>query len=61
MTTSVEINDVVKNINLLQKYDYIDIEDKKRMNTKDFLYRQNMQKSAKIFWTQCNNLKNKQR
>ena len=49
MTTTVEISDVVENINLLQKYDYIDIEDKKTHEYKGLFVSAKYAKECKDF------------
>lgn len=49
MTTIVGIRDLARNIDILQKYDYVDIEDKKTSNTKGF-FSLRMPKSSKSIW-----------
>lgn len=49
MTTKIGIRELARNSNMLDGYDYVDVEDKKLMNIKGYLYLQNMQMSLKLF------------
>lgn len=49
MTITVGLRELGRNSNILEGYDYVDVEDKKHMNTKAYLYLQNMQLNLKNF------------